>query len=322
MPLASRSVAISERGHYNAEMQEVSLWKRLHKTTPWFTKGGSSLHPFCVQIEMAKRLENETPVETISVRVFAHRGDTTTGFPENSLSAFRRVIEAVGADGFECDVRMAADGTLVILHDPQVSRTAVSVIPALEHKYGLRSLNGTELATFRLKPLLREGIPTLEEVLACIQGQEKGPFYLEIKEGHPTCVEGMIEAVQRYGLQDKVIFLSFEAKTLALSKVLCPDIRTEIIAVNPLSSLLKTAECARADGIAIAVPTFRFLKGRLRAEIARAHRAGLWVNAGIVNSIRTLPWLLASGIDGVFTDRSALIRWSVREIARMGGEIG
>lgn len=42
--------------------------------------------------------------------------------PENSLAALERCI-AIGADVMETDVRRAADGTLVMLHDATVDRT-------------------------------------------------------------------------------------------------------------------------------------------------------------------------------------------------------
>ncbi|KTF35316.1 glycerophosphodiester phosphodiesterase, partial [Xanthomonas vesicatoria] len=62
--------------------------------------------------------------------VVAHRGchaaapqhGFTETAPENSLAALQRCI-AIGADVMETDVRRAADGTLVMLHDATVDRT-------------------------------------------------------------------------------------------------------------------------------------------------------------------------------------------------------
>lgn len=86
--------------------------------------------------------------------IFAHPGDTTAGFLENSLSVFRRAIETARMDGFECDFRMALDGTLVILRDPEVSRTALSTVLALRCKRLARSLSVEALAVFSLKSYL------------------------------------------------------------------------------------------------------------------------------------------------------------------------
>src|ERR1700761_3714211 len=51
--------------------------------------------------------------------VFAHRG-CTEGFTENTLEAFAEA-KRLGADGVELDVRLTADGALVVHHDPLVA---------------------------------------------------------------------------------------------------------------------------------------------------------------------------------------------------------
>ena len=48
-------------------------------------------------------------------RVFAHRGGCALG-PENTIAAFDRGL-AAGADGLELDVRLSADGVVVVCHD-------------------------------------------------------------------------------------------------------------------------------------------------------------------------------------------------------------
>ena len=54
--------------------------------------------------------------------IIAHRGASAEA-PENTLAAFRRAIE-LGADGVEFDVRLAADGVPVVIHDATLKRTA------------------------------------------------------------------------------------------------------------------------------------------------------------------------------------------------------
>ena len=55
------------------------------------------------------------------VLVSGHRGEREHGI-ENTLSSFRIALEA-GADMIETDVRMTADGELVLMHDIDVDRT-------------------------------------------------------------------------------------------------------------------------------------------------------------------------------------------------------
>ncbi|WP_299843578.1 glycerophosphodiester phosphodiesterase [uncultured Jannaschia sp.] len=51
------------------------------------------------------------------MKLIAHRG-WSAGAGENTLAAFRRAAAEPGVSGVEFDVRRAADGTLVVAHDP------------------------------------------------------------------------------------------------------------------------------------------------------------------------------------------------------------
>ena len=52
--------------------------------------------------------------------VYAHRG-ASGDFTEMSIEAFTGAVKQ-GADGFECDVRLTKDGTLVLWHDEDLTR--------------------------------------------------------------------------------------------------------------------------------------------------------------------------------------------------------
>lgn len=106
--------------------------------------------------------------------VVAHRGCHAAapdhGFndtaPENSLAALQRCI-AIGADVMETDVRRAADGTLVMLHDATVDRTT-------DGTGKLSELTLADLQKLRLRtdeggaqaPLTDQRVVTLEQMLA------------------------------------------------------------------------------------------------------------------------------------------------------------
>ena len=51
---------------------------------------------------------------------FAHRGLHDSESPENSLSAFKKAVEA--GFGIELDVRLSKDGQLVVFHDDTLDR--------------------------------------------------------------------------------------------------------------------------------------------------------------------------------------------------------
>lgn len=49
------------------------------------------------------------------MKIYAHRG-ASADFPEMTAAAYNAAVEQ-GADGFECDVRLSADGALVLWHN-------------------------------------------------------------------------------------------------------------------------------------------------------------------------------------------------------------
>src|SRR5262245_12178960 len=60
-------------------------------------------------------------------RVFAHRGGAALG-PENTIAAFDHGLTC-GADGLELDVRLSADGIVVVCHDETLDRTTDTTGP-------------------------------------------------------------------------------------------------------------------------------------------------------------------------------------------------
>jgi glycerophosphoryl diester phosphodiesterase len=105
----------------------------------------------------------ETPV--------AHRGlhDQAAGVPENSLAAFRAAADAGYA--MEFDVRLSADGIVMVFHDAKLKRlTGRPGLVAETPSAALRQLHlhGTG-----------ETIPTLTQVLQVIAGRV--PLLIEVK---------------------------------------------------------------------------------------------------------------------------------------------
>ena len=56
-----------------------------------------------------------------NIYVAAHRG-WCSKYPENTMIAFQKALE-LGVDQIETDVRVSADGELVLIHDATVDRT-------------------------------------------------------------------------------------------------------------------------------------------------------------------------------------------------------
>lgn len=100
---------------------------------------------------------------------YAHRGLHGQGVPENSIAAFRKAFEK--GFGIELDVHLMADGTLSVIHDSSLKRTAGADV-------AIESLTAPDLARYALEGT-EERIPTLPEVLALCRG--RAPMIIELK---------------------------------------------------------------------------------------------------------------------------------------------
>jgi len=214
--------------------------------------------------------------------VFAHRG-CTDGFVENTLEAFAEA-KRLGADGVELDVRLTADGALVVHHDPTVD--------------GLGPL--AHLTVPDLPPY----VPLLADALTVCDGMVVN---VEIKNepgqpGHDPgeAVAALTAAViAEAGWTERVIVSSFQVSTLRAVQV--ADSRVALGALWPLVA-------DAAAGLALAVDegwraVHPFVSSVGPDLVERAQAAGLAVNVWTVNNSSDLAALTEMGVDGIITDR-------------------
>lgn len=100
---------------------------------------------------------------------YAHRGLHNAFRPENSMSAFRAALDA--GHGIELDVHLLKDGTLAVIHDSSLKRTAGVDVR-------IEDLTAEDLEHFHLQGT-DERIPLFSEVLSLFAG--KAPMIVELK---------------------------------------------------------------------------------------------------------------------------------------------
>jgi len=212
--------------------------------------------------------------------VVGHRGAKALA-PENSLQGIRAAA-ACGADLVEVDVRLSADGSLVLMHDETVDRTTSG--KGRVEELSLQDLLGLALDN--------EKIPTLKEAVSLVQELGVG-LVVEMKE------EGSEELVAQELKGCRAMVTSFFHASLAEIKMICP-IKTGII----ISSLpIKPVDLALLAGADAIFP--KRINPNLFTE---AHRYGLEVYPWTVNQRNEASWLLRLGADGLVTDDPGLIR--------------
>ncbi len=143
--------------------------------------------------------------------VIAHRGGGARA-PENTIEAMRLAI-ADGADGLEFDVRLSADGEVVVIHDPAVDRTTNGT-GAVERMTLAELLSLDAGFRFSARPLdpvtpLKHRIPTLDEVLRSFPGI---PLLIEIKS--PLAASATRRLIEKHGAEERCLVDSFSATAL------------------------------------------------------------------------------------------------------------
>ena len=181
---------------------------------------------------------NERPL------IIAHRGSSASE-PENTIAAFRRAVDD-GADGIELDVRLAADGVAVVIHDNDLKRTA-----------GIRGrvsgLTSEQLAMIDVGAKFRKmkpngtaanpehRVPTLSEVLGHLKDY-KGLIYIELKckeWGAADLTSSVAGALSSASPAGQIVIKSFRLSALVHMRHFFPDVRTAALFAPKIRTILR-----------------------------------------------------------------------------------
>lgn len=228
--------------------------------------------------------------------IFAHRGASAHA-PENTLAAFELAIEQ-GADGLELDVKLSADGKVVVIHDPTVDRTTgthgrVKDLPLAE----LRALDAGTPFSVKFND---QKIPTLEEVFETVGNR----IIINVELTNYTTprdhlVESVCILVKKFGMQKRVLFSSFLASNLSNARSYLPNVPTGLLALDGILGLWP-----RSFGFAFGKydALHPNIKNATQQQIYFVHRLKRRVHVWTVNEEADLRRLFKWGVDGVFTD--------------------
>lgn len=159
--------------------------------------------------------------------VFGHRGFSGK-YPENTMTAFKKAFEA-HADGIELDVQFTKDQEIVIIHDETIDRTTNGT--GFVKDYTLKELQSFNAAIIKPTHCKEEKIPTLDEYLNWVKDTDL-ITNIELKTGvyyYDGIEEATLNMVKKYGLEDKVIFSSFNPLSVVKIKQLDPNIEVGLL---------------------------------------------------------------------------------------------
>jgi glycerophosphoryl diester phosphodiesterase len=228
---------------------------------------------------------------------FAHRGGAADG-DENTAEAFGRSV-ALGYRYVEADTHATSDGVAVVFHDPDLRRMTGD-------RRKVRDVSYADLASLRVGGAA--AVPRLDEVL---HAWPQLRFNIDAKAA--TAIAPTVEAVRRTGADDRVLLASFSDRRLAAIRALAPAIPTSM-GMREVAALWAAAKLGRAvrvpeNVVAAQVPArhggVRVVTPRF---VSRAHRLGLQVHVWTIDDPTEMRELLDAGVDGIMTDRIAVLR--------------
>jgi beta-glucanase (GH16 family)/glycerophosphoryl diester phosphodiesterase len=225
--------------------------------------------------------------------VVAHRGAwKSKALPQNSIASLKHAIE-LRCTGSEFDVRLTADDSLVINHDPDYNK-----LPIEKSSYAA-------LTAFRLAN--GEKLPTLREYIrAGLENNKHTRLVCEIKpsdigkERGKTLAEKVVRMVNALNAQQMVVYISFDYDILKRIVELNPKANTQYLEGD------RSPEQLKMDGISGADFHYSVYMGHPEwIESARQNHIAL--NAWTVNESAEMDWLLANGFDFITTNEPELL---------------
>lgn len=225
--------------------------------------------------------------------VVAHRGAwKAKNLPENSIASLREAIR-INCRGSEFDVRMTADDSLIINHDPHYHKMVVekSTYQALEQ---FKLSNGEKLPTLR------------EYLLAGIKNNKHTQLVCEIKPSDISKERGIIVArkvvqmVKELNAQSKVCYISFDYDILKEIHRIDPQAFTQYLEAN------KSPEELKNDGISGVDYYYTVFKNHPE-WLSSAKENKITLNAWTVNDTTEMDWLIKHNFDFITTNEPELL---------------
>jgi glycerophosphoryl diester phosphodiesterase len=225
--------------------------------------------------------------------IIAHRGFSGM-YPENTLLAFQNAVE-LGVDGIELDVHLSRDKQVVVIHDENLERVA-------GRRDRVQDLSAAELAQAEVRggslDVRGQTVPTLEQYFRLVR--DKGVFTnIELKNSlvpYKGLEREVLELVEVYGLQGRVLISSFNHHSLAKVLKLSPGMRCACLTACRLE---RGGEYAKTRGFSFVNPHYLSLDDESIAEI---HGAGVGIQAWTVDKPAPIQYLCLKGVYGVITN--------------------
>ncbi len=237
--------------------------------------------------------------------IVGHRGSQWG--VENTRAAFINGANA-GAWGLECDIRVTADGTFVVSHDDNYKRLGGPETKIADMT--TEAVLSTRLTSKR-HGITYAGTPcTLGEFLDICKEYDVVPV-VEVKvsttihsntnaEDEPVFdgIPALINLIDKKGLSDRVVIISFMPGVVDFIHRHYPDITVQVLAGDGDGTIMEWVEWCKQYNMDLDVVHTIVTKEAVDAM----HAAGLKVNVWTVDRIEDFERVKAMGVDYITTN--------------------
>ncbi len=211
------------------------------------------------------------------------------------MAGFQAAVEA-GVPEIELDVRLSADGHLIVLHDKNVNRTTWN--KGVARRYTLAELNLLDARRNTPGWHSATGIPSLTEVVQFCPPTMR--FQLEVKTDtreqlHQKAVR-LKQLIDEMQLHDRVVVTSSDTDFLRMLGTISDTISKGYVCEYRYLQPTRRAYSLGCDWL---ISHYSLINKRLM-QSARRHR--LKVSAWTVNDLNEAERLTALGVDSIITD--------------------
>jgi len=206
------------------------------------------------------------------IRVFSHRGGRME-FDENTMAAFQASYDA-GYRGFEVDIRLTADGELVVTHDSTLERTTNgSGVVEKTTANELRKLQTKKGGKMAFLPELLDWLKDKKGLYVEFEMKTK-PVELYPEEVLQKYCDKLYQMVMANKPADaEYIFTSSDYRGLRYLQQKYPGVDLMMITSKPLNEwTIRMAKALGVTRIGAKMP------GTSRDAVAKAHKEGLIVS--------------------------------------------
>ncbi|NLK07977.1 MAG: glycerophosphodiester phosphodiesterase [Firmicutes bacterium] len=234
-------------------------------------------------------------------QIIGHRGAAAHA-PENTLISFQTAID-MGATMLELDVHLSKDRELIVIHDPEITRTTSG--SGYVSDLAFADILRYDAGSWKDPVFEGEKVPTLQDVLKLAQ---KGTYLnIELKAGeqlYDGLVDKTLDAIREFGVLDMIIISSFHREYLEDVKQKSPDLEVALLYSTDIPDVLReVAECGW-EGLH---PHFHLVDENL---VETARELGLCVRPWTVNETIDMERFIRLGVDGVITDYPDVLKAS------------